>query len=177
MLDLLGVASRESEMSFSVRCDRSGLEYQGGTFSACLPSGGICFDRRSTACCATSCGSIARHRVCSIAKTIIRRWKTTSKQHRYSPQFVEHYLAPMGASIWSTPPGKFRQFPARHTVGFFHNHGLLQLRDRPQWKTIVGGAVKIRGGTPAAVGRSSAAELPCRPGGATRGPRCDNTSG
>jgi predicted NAD/FAD-binding protein len=48
----------------------------------------------------------------------------------------------MGASIWSTPPGKFRQFPARYTVGFFRNHGLMQLRDRPQWKTIVGGAVK-----------------------------------
>jgi predicted NAD/FAD-binding protein len=64
------------------------------------------------------------------------------RENRYSAQFVEQYLAPMGASIWSTPPGKFRQFPARYTVGFFRNHGLLQLRDRPQWKTIVGGAVK-----------------------------------
>ena len=78
----------------------------------------------------------------------------------YSKQFVEHYLAPMGAAIWSTPPGQFRQFPARYTVGFFRNHGLLQLRDRPQWRTIVGGAVQLRRGAHAAVGGSRSAELP-----------------
>ena len=64
------------------------------------------------------------------------------RDRQYSTEFVNHYLAPMGASIWSTPPGRFRQFPARYTVGFFRNHGLLQVRDRPQWKTIVGGAVR-----------------------------------
>jgi len=53
---------------------------------------------------------------------------------------VEHYLVPMGAAIWSAPPATFLGIPARFLLGFFHNHGLLQIRDRPQWRTIVGGS-------------------------------------
>jgi predicted NAD/FAD-binding protein len=64
------------------------------------------------------------------------------RDNDYSAQFVDNYLVPMGASIWSTPPGKFRQFPARYTVGFLRNHGLLQLRGRPRWKTVLGGAAR-----------------------------------
>ena len=61
---------------------------------------------------------------------------------RYSRGFIEHYLIPMGAAIWSAPPERFRQFPARFIVSFFNNHGLLTVRDHPQWKTVQGGAVR-----------------------------------
>jgi predicted NAD/FAD-binding protein len=61
-------------------------------------------------------------------------------QQRYGREFTEHYLIPMGAAIWSSQPDDFFQFPARFLVAFLRNHGLLQLRDRPIWKTIPGGA-------------------------------------
>ena len=48
----------------------------------------------------------------------------------------------MGAAIWSAPPERFRQFPARFIINFFNNHGLLTVRGHPQWKTVQGGAVR-----------------------------------
>ena len=48
--------------------------------------------------------------------------------------------AASGAAIWSSQPKKFFEFPARFLVAFLRNHGLLQLRGRPVWKTIPGGA-------------------------------------
>ena len=58
----------------------------------------------------------------------------------YSREFAEHYLLPMGSAIWSCPTGLFRDFPVRFVVEFFRNHGLLDLRDRPQWRVVEGGA-------------------------------------
>jgi predicted NAD/FAD-binding protein len=55
---------------------------------------------------------------------------------------VDHYLVPMAAAIWSSDPRMILDFPAEFLIGFFANHGLMQLRDRPQWRTIVGGSQK-----------------------------------
>ena len=55
-------------------------------------------------------------------------------------EFVDHYLIPMTAAIWSAQPRAVLDFPAHFLIGFFRNHGLLQVWDRPQWKTIPGGA-------------------------------------
>ncbi|MCA9058508.1 MAG: FAD-dependent oxidoreductase, partial [Planctomycetaceae bacterium] len=49
---------------------------------------------------------------------------------------------PMGAAIWSCPPGRFREFPIEFILQFYRHHGLMQLRDRPQWYTIPGGSQK-----------------------------------
>lgn len=46
----------------------------------------------------------------------------------------------MGAAIWSAPVAKMREFPAASFLSFCQNHGLLQVSDRPQWKTVVGGS-------------------------------------
>ncbi|MCA9258465.1 MAG: FAD-dependent oxidoreductase, partial [Planctomycetales bacterium] len=61
-------------------------------------------------------------------------------ERRYGAWFIDRYLAPMTAAIWSAPPAQLGRFPARFLLGFMRNHGLLQLRDRPQWRTIVGGS-------------------------------------
>jgi predicted NAD/FAD-binding protein len=61
-------------------------------------------------------------------------------QGRYSEDFASWYLVPMGAAIWSADPQEFLDFPAAAFIRFFANHGLLGLRDRPQWRTIVGGS-------------------------------------
>jgi len=58
----------------------------------------------------------------------------------YGDSFADRYLIPMGASIWSCPPGVFAEFPIRFIVEFYKNHGLLSVSHRPTWRTILGGS-------------------------------------
>jgi predicted NAD/FAD-binding protein len=58
----------------------------------------------------------------------------------YSDVFKDRYLLPMGAAIWSTPTSDMAGYPAATLARFFRNHGLVQLRDRPQWRTVTGGS-------------------------------------
>jgi uncharacterized protein len=60
--------------------------------------------------------------------------------HRFSNEFRDWYLLPMLGCIWSCPTDQMLQFPVATMVRFCHNHGLLQITDRPQWWTVVGGA-------------------------------------
>ncbi|MBN2132102.1 MAG: FAD-dependent oxidoreductase [Sedimentisphaerales bacterium] len=142
VLQLLGVASRDSDMSFSVRCDKTGLEYQGSSLNGLFaqrrnlvsPSfyrmllDVLRFNRQSLE---LLCGD----------DNELELGAYVDRNH-YGREFVEHYLIPMGAAIWSAPPDRFRQFPARFIVNFFNNHGLLTVRNHPQWKTVHGGAVR-----------------------------------
>ena len=59
---------------------------------------------------------------------------------RYSDEFRNWYLLPMAACIWSCPAGQMLAFPAATFIRFCHNHGLLQVSDRPQWRTVRGGS-------------------------------------
>jgi predicted NAD/FAD-binding protein len=58
----------------------------------------------------------------------------------YSRTLTDHFLAPMGAAIWSSSSARMREMPARFFIHFFDNHGLLGVRDAPQWYTIEGGS-------------------------------------
>jgi len=62
------------------------------------------------------------------------------KRNRFGQEFIDHHLIPMGSAIWSTPCEEMMEFPAQSFIQFLHNHGLLTLTDRPQWKTVVGGS-------------------------------------
>jgi predicted NAD/FAD-binding protein len=62
------------------------------------------------------------------------------RRRRFKRYFVDHYIVPMGAAIWSTAAPRMLQFPARTFVDFFRNHGLLSIKDRPRWQTVVGGS-------------------------------------
>ncbi len=142
MLRLLGVTARESDMSYSVRCDQSGLEYQGSSLN------GLFAQRRN----------LVRPSFYRMLLDILRFNRRSLEllkgedyelelgeylsQGGYGRGFIENYLIPMGSAIWSAPPDLFRQFPARFIVAFFNNHGLLTVRDHPQWKTVQGGAVR-----------------------------------
>lgn len=61
-------------------------------------------------------------------------------QRAVSKKLIDHYLLPMGASIWSAPKKTMLQYPAQQFFQFFENHGLLSLEDRPRWRTVVGGS-------------------------------------
>jgi predicted NAD/FAD-binding protein len=58
----------------------------------------------------------------------------------YSTQFIDQYIIPMGAAIWSTIPEQMDDFPARFFIRFFHNHGLLTVKDQPTWYVIKNGS-------------------------------------
>ncbi len=62
------------------------------------------------------------------------------QQHGYGTRFIEHYIVPMGAAIWSMPLADMLEFPLQSFIRFFKNHGLLSITNRPQWRVIEGGS-------------------------------------
>ncbi|UXH76355.1 NAD(P)/FAD-dependent oxidoreductase [Roseateles amylovorans] len=61
-------------------------------------------------------------------------------QHRFGAAFRDDYLLPMVACIWSCPPAQMLDFPIATLIRFCHNHGLLRITQRPQWRTVRGGS-------------------------------------
>ncbi len=61
-------------------------------------------------------------------------------RNKYSPEFVDHYIIPMGAAIWSAGVEQMKNFPVTSFVRFFKNHGMLSVNDRPRWRVIQGGS-------------------------------------
>lgn len=59
---------------------------------------------------------------------------------RYSDEFIARHILPMAAAIWSTPSADVLEFPLSAFLRFFSNHGLLQVRNRPLWRTVRGGS-------------------------------------
>ncbi|MEK9726697.1 MAG: FAD-dependent oxidoreductase [Candidatus Margulisiibacteriota bacterium] len=60
--------------------------------------------------------------------------------HEFNQKFINEYVLPMGAAIWSTPATDIRNFPAKLFISFWDNHHLLQILNRPKWRTIKGGS-------------------------------------
>lgn len=66
--------------------------------------------------------------------------QTFLDQHHFSAFFARHYILPMGAAIWSSSLQEMRRFPLPLFLRFFEHHGLLDIRDRPQWYVVPGGS-------------------------------------
>ena len=142
LLDHLGVASRPTEMSFSVHDPASGLEYNGHNLDSLfaqrrnLLSPGfwgmlrdiLRFNRRAIA--DLDGGRIA-------ATTTLGDYLHT---HGYGQRFIDHYVVPMGSAIWSMSRADMLGFPLQFFVRFCRNHGLLSVNQRPQWRVIEGGS-------------------------------------
>lgn len=142
LLELLGVESRASDMSFSVRCDATGLEYQGSSLNGLFAKRTNAVDPRFWRMIADIVRFNRRARQAAADPATLANLSTGEfvAQCGVGQRFVTHYLAPMAAAIWSSRPSEVLAFPATFLIGFFNNHGLLQLRDRPQWRTIIGGS-------------------------------------
>jgi len=139
LLDQLNVESLPSMMSFAVSCERSGLEYNGSSINQL-------FAKRSSV---FSVGhwkmirDIARFNRDAERLQEVGDALTVAeyvRENNFSDSFLEHYLIPIGASIWSCPSGTFRGFPIRFVIDFLRNHGMLQINDRPEWRVIKGGS-------------------------------------
>ena len=140
LLDELGVESQASDMSFSVRSERDGLEYNGASLNALFAQ------RRNLLRPSFYRMLLDILRFNREAPALLDNPGDTISlgdyldQNGYSSRFVDHYIVPMGAAIWSATPGGMRAVPAAFFVRFFHNHGLLSVNDRPTWRVIKGGS-------------------------------------
>jgi predicted NAD/FAD-binding protein len=139
MLDELGVASQPSEMSFSFKCELTGLEYNGRSLAAL-------FAQKRNLLRPSFYKMIADiMRFNRNAELLLNMPESVSMgeyldSSNFSGPMVEDYLLPMAGAIWSSEPGTMREFPARQFGRFFMNHGLMQVKDRPQWRTVSNGS-------------------------------------
>jgi uncharacterized protein len=142
LLDELGVASQPTDMSFSVSDAASGIEYAGSNLNAL-------FAQRRNLCSLRFLRMVRDiGRFNGQVEADLLREPTLStttlgdylRRFGYSHEFSQWYLLPMGAAIWSSNQHTMEAFPLGFFVRFFRNHGLLALRNRPQWRVIKGGS-------------------------------------
>jgi predicted NAD/FAD-binding protein len=141
LLGELGVDSAPTDMSFSVTDERTGVVWNG-----------------------SSVGSVFAQRANTVRPGFWRMLRDVARFNRraraildapveceltleelladgpWSREFLDWYLVPLGAAVWSADPTTFTRFPAAAFARFFDNHGMLQLRDRIPWRTVPGGA-------------------------------------
>lgn len=140
LLDELQVPSKPTSMTFSFRCDRTGLEYRGADLN------GLFAQRSNLLSWRFHSMLIDLLHFNKQAQRLLDRLDDTMtvgsffEQHRFSREFIEHYFLPMGSAIWSCPRGAIAHFPIRFILEFYRNHGLLSVRARPQWRVVVGGS-------------------------------------
>jgi len=138
----LDVPTKPSNMSFSVRCESSGLEYNGTTINSLFAQRRNLF-RPSFHRMWRDILRFNQHApIAAAAGGMEQTLGDYVREHEYSPQFINHYLLPMAAAIWSATPVDVYAMPMRFLVGFFGNHGMLSVNDRPQWRTIDGGSMR-----------------------------------
>ena len=142
LLDELGVPSQPSAMSFSVRDERDGLEYNGTTLNTLFAQrlnlvrprflgmvrDILRFNREAPALLGTPGGEVALGEVL--------------RAGGYGRAFVEQYIVPMGAAIWSTDAATMQSFPAKFFIRFLLNHGMLSVDERPTWRVVKGGSAR-----------------------------------
>jgi uncharacterized protein len=140
LFELLGVRSAASDMSFSFRMENTGMEWAGTSLAS------VFAQKRN----------LLRPHFLRMVKDIVRFNRATTElmkveqaisgtleqyldQQNYSDAFRNWYLVPMAAAIWSSPMQQIMAFPLKTFLRFCFNHGLLQVNDRPQWRTVIGG--------------------------------------
>lgn len=141
LFEHLGVATKATDMSLAVSLDDGNLEYGGDSFASLFAQ------KRN----------LVRPRFWSMLADVLRFYREApghaaaldargaslgdylSEQH-YGRAFQEDHLLPQAAAIWSASVDAIRDYPAAAFIRFFVNHGLLQIRDRPAWRTVDGGS-------------------------------------
>ncbi len=140
LFEALGVRSTESDMSFSVQIENKNLEWAGTNLAS------VFAQKRN----------LVKPAFLGMVKDILRFNREGTRlmvedanirgtlqsyldAHHYGKAFRDWYLVPMAAAIWSSPSNEIMGFPLATFLRFCHNHGLLQVENRPKWRTVAGG--------------------------------------
>ncbi len=141
LFDFLEVPTKDSEMSFAASIDSGAFEYAGTDLNGL-------FGQRS---------NLVKPRFWRMMKDLLRFYReapqflkesgneamslgTYLERENYSQGFLKDHLLPIGAAIWSTTAQEMMDYPAKAFIRFFESHGLLLIRNRPQWRTVDGGS-------------------------------------
>ncbi len=140
LLDDLGVATQPTHMGFSVSTEQGldDFEYAG------TPRGLFCQPRnlvrpafhRMVGELLRFNRELERERLSGGTRTL----GAMLDEGRYSGLFIDRLIVPQVSAVWSADPDQMWTFPAGFLAQFFHNHGMLSVRDRPQWQTVTGGS-------------------------------------
>ena len=140
LLEQLKVEVQKTSMGFSVKAPSKNLEYSGGSLNTLFAQRINLFKPSFL----TMLKDILRfNRIAARPLDSVEETITMSKflhAHNFSGHFIDNYIIPMGAAIWSTAAKKTTEMPAVFYIRFFKNHGLLQIFNRPQWFVIKGGS-------------------------------------
>ena len=140
LINELGVDWQPSSMSFSMREERTGLEYNGTSVNTL-------FAQRLNILKPSFLGMI--YEILRFNREAPRLLLSADNtltlgaylaRHGYSESFTQRYLVPMGRAIWSATEEAMLAWPARFFVDFFERHGFLSVNDRPRWRAIKGGS-------------------------------------
>ncbi len=141
LFEHLKVTTTPTEMSFSVSMNAGAYEYNGNGFGGFFGQRSNLVSPRHWRMAADTLRFFRRAEalleVPGSETLTLGAWLEKSG---YSRWFIERHIVPMGAAIWSTPAAQVLDFPAVAFARFFSNHGLLQLNDRPEWRTVKGGS-------------------------------------
>jgi uncharacterized protein len=142
LFETLGVSTRATDMTFSASILNTGLEYAGNNLDTLFAQ------RRNLLSpnflkLVYDILKFNRH-----AKRLINDDQADPNltlgeflsDYRIGKVMQDNYLLPMAAAIWSCSPQQMQSFPAKSFSQFFDNHGLLNVNDRPQWRTVIGGS-------------------------------------
>ena len=148
LLETLGVETQPTNMSFSVSCRKTGLEYGGSKSFSSL------FAQKR---------NVVNFDFLRLMYDIVKFNKNITQDllndqldpaltvgeylssRRFGKLLASHYLIPMGSAIWSSTLQEMLDFPLVFFARFFHNHGLLNINDRPRWRVIKGGSKQYLG--------------------------------
>ena len=140
LIDELRIDSQPTRMNFSVRCEKTGMEY--GSDSA-----DTLFAQRKNILSPSYWRMVLE--IFRLRRQLVAYidsdepdmpMGTFLARRNYSQRFIDHFVVPLGASLWSAEPGRIREFPARTFGRFFENHGFLQATNPIQWRVITGGS-------------------------------------
>ena len=140
LLDILKIESQHTTMGFSVKSDYNDFEYAGNSIHSI-------FAQKLNLFRPTFLKMI--YQIMIFNKVSKNEYNNIDEnitlndyllKFSFSEKFVNHYIIPMGAAIWSTSPKKMLNMPAKFFIRFFHNHGLLEVTNRPQWWVIKNGS-------------------------------------
>lgn len=152
--DAMEVMTENSDMSFAVSRDNGSFEYAGGPALGLLAQPSL----------------MLRPRFWSMLLDLLRFYRQAPMQipedsrqtlgdylseHRYSQAFIQDHLLPFGAAVWSTSKNTMLDYPAAAFIRFCSNHGLLQISNRPQWRTVTGGSEQYVKAVEQAIGPQS----------------------
>ncbi len=142
LMKSLGVDYEQSDMSFSVDSQSTGLQYNGTSLATLFAQRRNLFNLRFLRMIAEIM-RFNRETRRDLRNQAIPDDETLAgylSRNRYSRYFRDHYIVPMGAAIWSSDENTVEHFPVRFFLQFFNNHGMLSVDNRPTWRVISGGS-------------------------------------